>query len=186
MRFAAVLVLAWILAAAAPPHATAEEPAAAAESAGERISARLLAPLTTKFSRKGDLVSALITEPASYQNAMLEGEVHEVHGGAGNGGRAVLALRIFALHSNGQTIPVAVSLIDASNSKREAQVDEAGSSLELAKPGGGTVGKLTSLLHRGSGGEAGGVILRIEAKAQDLSLDVGSQLTLRMAKKTGK
>ena len=182
MKLVAIFLLIWVAASAV----AGEEPAPAPEPAGERVSARLLAPLTTRFSRKGDLVSAVITEPASYQNAMLEGEVHEVRGGAGNGGRAVLAFRLFTLHSNGQAIPVAISLVDASNSKRELQLDEAGASLELGKSGGGAVGRLTSILRRGSGGDSGGAVLRIEAKAQDVSLDVGSQLTLHMTKKTGK
>src|ERR1700690_2894577 len=39
---------------------------------------RLLAPISTKFNRKGDMVSARVLAPAKFQDRILEGDIREV------------------------------------------------------------------------------------------------------------
>jgi hypothetical protein len=66
-------------------------PRAAAQTSGEATASvapwrvRLLAPLTTKFNRKGDMVSARVVEPTAYQGSVLEGVVREIKAGSAAG-----------------------------------------------------------------------------------------------------
>src|SRR4051812_11111599 len=53
---------------------------------GATLRVRLEAPLTTKFNRKGDIVSARVLEPAGFQGGMLEGDIREVKAGGSGAG----------------------------------------------------------------------------------------------------
>src|SRR5450432_61691 len=48
---------------------------------GAKWRVRLQAPLSTSFSRKGDMVSARVLEPAVFQGAILEGVIRDLKAG---------------------------------------------------------------------------------------------------------
>jgi hypothetical protein len=135
---------------------------------------RLLAPLTTKFSRKGDMVSARVMEPGEYQNGILEGEVHEVKA-AGTGGRTAWVQFDFQkLHISNQVLAVNVSLVGVANSRHEPAVDEDGRAVEVGSRGGG--GKRAS----GAASAVAATPLRLSANGPHVSFAAGSEFTLEM------
>jgi hypothetical protein len=145
---------------------------------------RLLAPLTTKLNRKGDIVSASVLEPSRYEGAILEGDVLEVRPGTSpSNNRSSIQFQFHTLHAPGGSLPVAVDLVSVVNSKKQPDSDENGTELELA--GGTTLGGLRSAiagrLHRDASDSApvSGVASRLSVKAASLSFAPGSELTLR-------
>jgi hypothetical protein len=133
------------------------------------VRVQLLAPITTKFSRKGDLVSTRVLEPANYRGNFLEGEVHEVKGGAA-GKVGYVQFEFHTLHMGDKTAPVSASLTQAFNSQRKPDVDEEGTALESnARTG---VGKVFS--------RSPDATLRLAAKAGNVSFSPGSEFVLQM------
>jgi hypothetical protein len=126
------------------------------------LSVRLLAPLTTRLSRKGDVVSAKVLSPPALEGGILEGEVREVRAGASKG--ATIRLQFQVLHASGTALPVRATVIDVSNSGGKQGLDDDGSAIQI-KP------------------EAAGSAIRLTAAAANLGLGVGAQLTVRVESK---
>jgi hypothetical protein len=152
---------------------------------------RLLAPLTTKLSRKGDLVSAAVMEPAGFDGGILEGDVREIKGGAAQKS-SVVQFQFHTLHLSGKAMPVNIVVLNVANSKHELGMDEEGTLLESDKGALGT-GKLSSLgsalgkFHVGGGKSSGGPgVFRLLTHAPNLALAVGSEMVVQANTKTGR
>jgi hypothetical protein len=169
-----------------------ENPVAPAIKDAE-LRVRLLAPLSTRLNRKGDLVSAAVIEPASFDGGILEGDVREVKGGSGQK-TSMVQFQFHTLHIQGKHLPVNASVLNVANSKHQLGIDEEGEQLESDKGILGT-GKLSSLgsalgnkLHMGGGKSygGGGTPLRVLTRAPDLSLAVGSEMVVQINPSTGR
>ncbi len=167
----AALTLAACLVTGAVRAQTPERPAVPANGT---VKVRLLAPLTSKFSRKGDLVSARILEPGDYQNGILEGEVREVKAGGAGGKLSYVQFDLRKLHLAGSTLNVNVALVSASNSQHRADVDEDGNAVELSSRGG--AGKLVSSVFTPGSAPA----LKLNTKAPQVSFSAGSEFVLEL------
>jgi hypothetical protein len=146
---------------------------------------RLTAPLTTKLSRTGDLVVARIVDSEQYAGAYLEGEVRDVHAGSATK-RSTIDFQFHSLHVGGKDSPVSVGVVHIANSKHQPETDEDGASIESVRGnGGGGGGGLSRLMKLTKGGgrqpAAGppGALTKLAAKAPNLSLAVGSELTVQ-------
>jgi len=144
-------------------------------SAAAAFRVRLLAPLTTKFNRKGDLVSAQVVEPATYAGGILEGDIREIKvGGAGK--NSSLQFEFHTLHFSGKVSPVTALLTETSNSRHQAGTDEDGNALEGARHG--VTGKISGVAGVFSHGGGGSVTLA--DKAASLSFAPGSEMLLQV------
>lgn len=137
---------------------------------------RLLAPVSTEFNRKGDMVSARVLEPAAYQGSVLEGVISEITPGGARGHDSTVGFSFHTLHAPSGDVTVSAELLRAANSRGEAGVDEAGSPLAAGGRDLGT--KLGRVLQRESP-----VSLRFKAHAEQLSLAPGTELTLQVKRK---
>ena len=88
---------------------------------------RLLAPLSTKLSRKGDLVSAVVVEPHGYEGGILEGDVREVKGGSSQK-TATVQFQFHSLHLSGIAVHLN-AVLNVANSKQQLGVDDEGAQL---------------------------------------------------------
>ena len=137
------------------------------------VKAVLRAPLTTKFSRKGDLVSARVLDPKEYQNGLLEGEVHEIKAGGSGGKTASVEFDFHKLHISGKVLAVSMSLVSVANSRHQPSVDEEGTEVETISRK-GPEKLVSSVFSRGS------APLRLSVKGSQLSFATGSEFTLEM------
>jgi hypothetical protein len=168
-RAVSALLLAATLAAAQ----TGESSAPAADA----WQVRLLSPVSTQFSRVGDIVTARVVSPAAYQGGILEGEIRNVKTGDSSGKSAMVQFDFHTLHTAKEVLPVSVALVETLNSRRQSGVDEDGTVLETG--------------IRGQGGKrAGGVSsrgsLRLAAKAANLSFAPGSEFVLQVQIRKGR
>jgi hypothetical protein len=106
-----------------------------AESLPAELKVRLTAPLSTKLNRSGDLVVGKVVAPANYAGAYLEGDIREIHAGAGGKG-AGIQFRFHTLHMAGKTLPVSARLAQIANSRHQDGLDEDGVALEEDRAGG--------------------------------------------------
>ena len=156
---------------AIPAATVAQDVESGAQAEGDwRV--RLLAPISTKFNRKGDMVSTRVLTPAKYQDRILEGDIREVKASGGNSGKlASVQFDFHTLHSSDGDLPVSAVLIEVFNSRRQSGVDDEGSALESGAHGLG--GKLTGVLSRGAA-------LHLASNAADLNFAPGSELVLQV------
>jgi hypothetical protein len=142
---------------------------------------RLLAPLTTEFSRKGDMVAAQVVEPAQVRGGILVGEVQEVKAGGGPGKVSTIQFEIQTLHMAGKAAPVSAALAEIRNSRGQAGTDEEGAALES---GGGALSavssKITGVFSRGP------EPVHLMAKAANLSFAAGSEMVFQAQGRRGK
>jgi hypothetical protein len=134
---------------------------------------RLLAPLTTEFNRKGDMVSARVLEPAAYSGAILEGVIRDLKAGGSPGKSSTVEFDFETLHVGDKALQVDASFLQALNSRRQPGVDEEGSPLETGSQGLG--GKVAGVLKRRGSGP-----LRLAVRAANLSFAPGSEIVLRL------
>jgi hypothetical protein len=149
--------------------ALAAQDASTALPTGENWRVRLLAPLSTSFNRKGDMVSARVLEPAAFQGAILEGVIHELKTGGDAAGASSIQFEFVTLHTGDKALHVSAVLVEAMNSRREPGVDDEGAALES---GGG---KLLGVFSRGSS-----TTLRLAARSAHLLFAPGSEFVLRL------
>jgi hypothetical protein len=167
-------------------------PLLAAQVPTGELKVRLTAPLTTKLSRAGDLVVARIVDSEQYADGYLEGEVREVHPGSATK-RSTIDFQFHSLHAGGKDSRVSVGVVHIANSKHQPETDEDGASIESGRGNGsGGGGGLSRMLRisKGGGKEAApgppGVLTKLAAKAPNLSLAVGSELTVQFIAPTSK
>ena len=98
-------------------------------AAGETLRVRLLAPLTTSFNRKGDMVSARVIEPASFEGGILEGDIRDVKV-RGPGKESSIQFEFHTLHMADKAVPVTAVVMEIANSKRQPGMNEDGAPLE--------------------------------------------------------
>jgi hypothetical protein len=145
---------------------------------------RLLAPFSTKWNRKGDVVSASVLEPVKYQGAILEGDIREIRAGeASPNKRSLIQFQFHTLHSSGAAIPVLANLVAIANSKNQPDIDEDGSALESGGATGlaGFRSTVAGRLHRGANdtGPISANPSRLSSRAPHLSFATGSEMALR-------
>ena len=117
------------------PHggASAQNTEEAPAFSAAEMHVRLLAPLTTKLNRKGDMVPARIVEPAALQSGILEGDIREIR--AGGTKRSIIEFQFHTLHLSGSRLPISATLLrlSLSNSKRQSGSDEDGSPIDTGQ-----------------------------------------------------
>jgi len=152
------------------------------------LRASLLSPMTTKLTRKGDIVSARVLEPDRLQGAILEGDVRDVRGGGASGKHASIQFQFHTLHMPGSTVPVSARLLSLASSKRRKDADDDGLAIEIERAGhGGGLSSVASAL-RNAGGKQDSTShltgpIRISTTAASLSLATGSEFVLHIEAK---
>ncbi len=91
---------------------------------------KLLSPLSTETSRKGDKVTAQVVSPSQYRGAYMEGTVKESRSGGKIKGKSVLNFSFETLNLKSRQIPVSSSVKSVVNSKGKQNVDEEGRVVE--------------------------------------------------------
>jgi hypothetical protein len=173
---AASLILVAVNLAAQAPAAPQLEPV--------ELHARLLSPMTTRLTRKGDMVSAQILAAGRLQGGILEGDVSDVHGAGASGKQASIQFQFHTLHLSGSAVPVSARLLGLASSKGRKDVDDDGLSIAIdqrAEHGGG-LSSVASALHI-AGGKQGSGSIRISTTAASLSLATGSEFVLHIEAK---
>lgn len=151
------------------------------------MTVRLTAPLTTKMNRVGDMVVGKIVQPAQYAGGYLEGEVKDIHPGAGTK-RSEIFFQFHTLHAGGKDSPVAASVTKIVNSKQQAEVDEDGAVIEqehggrLAQLTGGIASRITKAGRQPSTSE----LIKLSSKSPGISLASGSEFTIQFSIPTSK
>jgi hypothetical protein len=153
---------------------------------------RLLAPLSTKLNRKGDLVSAAVVEPPVYEGGILEGDVHEIRGGPSQK-TATVQFQFHTLHFSGKALQLNIAVLNVANSKQQLGMDDEGAQLESDK-GALATGKPSSLgsglgrLHIGGtkSTSGGSTSFRLQSRAPNLILAVGSEMVVQVNSKPGR
>ena len=128
---------------------------------GVKWKVQLLAPLSTTFSRKGDMVSARVIEPDAFKGAILEGVVRDLKPGA------TIDFDLVALHVEGKAVPVAGGLAQVSNSRSESGKDDAGTVLDAAAKSSG----------RFRGGPS---VVRLTGKSAHLTFSPGAEFVFEL------
>jgi len=152
------------------------------------LRASLLSPLTSKFTRKGDIVSVRVLEPDRLQGSILEGDVREAHDGGAPKKNASIQFQFHTLHLSGSTVLVSARLLRLANSKGQKDVDDDGLSIEIDQGAErGRLSSVTSALHisgskQGSTSHLTGPI-RVSTTSASLSLATGSELVLHIVAK---
>jgi hypothetical protein len=141
--------------------------------AGAKWRVRLLAPLSTAFNRKGDMVSARVLEPAAFEGAILEGVIRDLKAGGDSSRVSNILFDFVALHIGDKAMPVNAVMVEAMNSRREPGVDDGGAALESGGPGMGA--KLVGVFSRGESGS-----LRLTSRSAHLSFAPGSEFVLQL------
>lgn len=188
MRVLSVFLLS-ILAAAALPAAPEIQPKT-------EFKVKLTAPLSTETNRKGDKISAMVTAPAEFAGAVMEGEIKESKSGNKFKGQSVLLFTFQTLAlADGTSIPVASDVKGFVNSKGKADVDEEGQVIEkknnMGKLAiGAGAGALLGALAGGAKGAAIGaaagtgaaiIMVQVGAKAPNIRFDPGSEIILSVS-----
>jgi hypothetical protein len=146
--------------------------------AGAKWRVRLLAPLSTGFSRKGDMVSTRVLAPAAFQGAILEGVIRDLKAGGDSAGASSIQFDFLTLHAEDKALPVSAALVDALNSRGEPGVDDKGSVLESSAPGIGA--KLAGVFSRSAS-----ATLRLTSRSAHLSFAPGSEFVLQLQLRKG-
>lgn len=197
-------------AGASPPNATGPSPAGSGGSApglSARPSAtpatpandadfrvKLLTPINTQTSKKGDKITAQVLDPAAFRGDILEGTVRESKSGAKLKGKSVLNFTFNTLNHGGQALPVQANVKSLVNSKGQQDVDEEGQVIRkknsLGKVAGVTaVGALLGGLTGGAQGAAIGagvgaaaalIVVEVATEAPNVSFAPGSELVLSL------
>jgi len=151
----------------------------------------------TETSRKGDLVSARIIAPASFQGNMLEGKITESISGAKVRGDSILDIDFDMMRHANMVTPLSSRIKSVSNSKGNVNVDEEGRI--VGRAGNSNQSSRTSGLGRALGGLAGNraarvgnavdnaasALFRVSSDAPNLPFDPGSKFVLMASSRSG-
>ena len=146
------------------------------------LTVRLTAPLTTKLNRTGDLVVGRVVQPAQYAGGYLEGDIKDIHPGAGTK-RSEIFFQFHTLHSGGKESTVTANVVRIVNSKQQAGVDEDGVVIEQAHGGrlAQLTGSLASRITKSAKQPSASELIRLSAKTNNISLASGSELTVQFS-----
>ena len=139
---------------------------------------RLLSPLNSDTNRKGDKVTASVTEPPQFAGSILEGRVTQAKSSGKIKGTSVLSFTFETLYYRNQPSAVSTQIKAASNSKGQLGVDEEGRVLrhknQLGKVA--LVGGIGAIIGAVAGGAKGAAIgAGAGAAAALLLIEVGTQ-----------
>ena len=152
---------------------------------------KLLSPINTQTSRKGDKITAQVLDPAPFKGDILEGRIDEAKSGGKIKGKSVLHFTFQTLN-HGRAIPVQSSVKSVTNSQGKQDVDEEGQIIKkknnLGKAAVGTgVGALIGGIAGGAKGAAIGagvgaaasiVFIEVAVSGANVSFAPGSQFLL--------
>jgi hypothetical protein len=163
---------------------------------------KLLGPLSTKSSQKGDQITAQVLSPQEFNGDIMEGKVTEVKSSGKIKGNAVLNFTFESLHHRGRTIGVQSSVKSVTNSKGQQDVDEEGRVVKktnnLGKAALGTgLGALIGGIAGGAKGAAIGagvgaaasiVMIQMTVKGNAVDFAPGTEflLSVKEARKSGR
>ena len=153
---------------------------------------KLLSPVDTETSRKGDKLTSQVVAPPEFAGDILEGQVRESEGGAKVKGNAVLNIAFETLNHAGRRVPVQASVKSMINSQGKQDVDEEGrvirkkNSLAKAAVGAGLGALIGGLAGGGKGaaiGAAAGagaalVLIEVGTEGARVSFAAGSEFLL--------
>lgn len=162
---------------------------------------KLLSPISTKTSRRGDTFSAQVMSPAEYEGAIFEGRINKVRA-ARKRRKAEISFAFQTITFKGRTIPVQADLKNVANSKGVKDVDDEGhvigkSSKKKEVAGaliGSGLGALIGGLAAGGKGAAAGaaigagagliVAIGFTTSGSDIEFAPGSTFTLNVSQRT--
>jgi hypothetical protein len=155
---------------------------------------KLLGPLSTQTSRKGDKITAQVLSPEEFSGAILEGKVTEVKGSGKIKGESVLNFTFETLNVGNEVIPVESQVKSVTNSKGQPNVDEEGRMVRKTN----NLGKAAAATGLGAliGGIAGGgkgaaigagvgaaaslVMIQVAVKGNSVAFDAGSEFIMSL------
>jgi hypothetical protein len=154
--------------------------------------AKLLGPLNTQTSRKGDAVTAQVISPQAFQGGILEGKVQESKSGGKVKGTSVLNFSFDKLNHNGKVIPVQSSIKGVVNSKGVQNADEEGrvvkkknnlGKMAIATGLGAAIGAAVgggkgAAIGAGAGAAAGLIFIEVGVEGANVSFAPGSEFIL--------
>lgn len=123
---------------------------------------KLLSPISTKTSQKGDTFSAQVISPVQYQNGVVEGKITNVKKAKKGGGKSEILFAFHSLTIGTLTYPVVADLKGVTNSQGVKEVDEEGRAIgrtsnrkkAASAAAGAAIGALIGGLAGGSKGAA--------------------------------
>ena len=135
---------------------------------------KLLVPINTETSRKGDKITAQVLTPRAFKGDILEGRIDEAKSGGKIKGKSVLHFTFQSLNHGGRAMPVQSSVKSVTNSKGKQDVDEEGQIIKkknnLGKAAVGT--GMGALIGGIAGGAKGAAIGGVGAAASIVFIEV--------------
>ncbi len=159
------------------------------------FTAKLLSPLSTKTSQRGDTFSVEVISPGEYEGSIIEGRVNNVKK-AKKQKKAEISFAFETLTFKGRTYPIQADLKDVANSKGVKEVDDEGHAIGktsnkkkiLGTLAGGGLGALLGGLAAGGKGAAAGatigaaagfaIAIGLTTSGTDVEFAPGSTFTL--------
>jgi hypothetical protein len=159
------------------------------------MTVRLLSPISTKTSQKGDKFSAQVITPESFKDSVVEGHINDVRK-AEKRDKAQISFAFETMTASDATHPIQADLKEVTNSRGVKSVDEEGravgktsikKSVGAAAIGGGVGGLLGGKLGGAKGaaigagaGAAAGLLFAISftTDGTDMEFAPGSQFLL--------
>jgi hypothetical protein len=174
------------------PAVASLQPATPALTAETEFRAKLLTPLNTQTSKKGDKITAQVLDPQPFTGDILEGTIRESKSGAKLKGKSVLNFTFDTLNRVGQAQPVQADVKSMTNSKGQQNVDEEGQIVKkknnIGKLAAGTaIGALIGGLAGGGKGAAIGagvgaaaslILIEVAVEGANVSFAPGSEFLL--------
>jgi hypothetical protein len=153
---------------------------------------KLMSPISTETSRKGDRINAQVISPDAYRGDIMEGAIQESKSGAKVKGKAVLNFSFQTLQHAGQTMPVQASVKSMINSRGQQNVDEEGRVIEkknnlgkaaVGAGAGALIGALAggakgAAIGAGAGAAAALVLIEVGARGANVAFAPGSEFIL--------
>ena len=155
---------------------------------------KLLGPISTESSKKGDKITAQVMSPPEFQNAVMEGTVKEAKSGGKINGKSVLNFTFETLNAKSGPIPVQSSVKSMVNSQGKANVDEEGRVIEkknnlgkaaIATGAGALIGGIAgggkgAAIGAGVGAAASLIFIEVAVKGANVNFAPGSQFVLEV------
>jgi hypothetical protein len=160
---------------------------------------KLMSPISTKTSQRGDSFTAQVVSPAEYQGAVMEGKITDVKKAKKGNAKAAILFQFQTLTVGDKTAPITADLKQVANSKGVKEVDEegraigkssnkkkAGSALAGAAVGsliGGLAGGAKGAAVGAGAGAAAGLLFAVTltASGTDMEFAPGSEFTLAVS-----
>jgi hypothetical protein len=187
------------LAASAPAVASASAPPVMPAVSDSDFHMKLLTPLDSQSSKKGDKITAEVLQPQQFQGDILQGTVRQVKSGGKSRGKSFFSFTFTTLNHAGQTIPVEARMKSVSNSQGQQNLDEEGQAVHekngLVRTAGGLFGTLIGeglavsgtgiTMQARPGTTASPILIEVAAEGTNASFAPGSELILSL-KNAGK